>query len=376
MSLILINDKTEQTRAQKMMGAERRQNDARDHAIGRILSQYEELDPSDRARVRHEILRRAGQDELERHIKAAATQEAFFSAPPAPDRDTTELFSDQLIQYFQDARRTAAKYLPRDQYKKGDQDNLNLIRHETLHTLEPIEWMMKKYFRYEVRGLENVPRKGPAIIISNHGILPIDGWFLFYEIYRATGRWPRGMTDWRIYKFPWLRQLFMDMGMVVGTHKNGDRLLQKGEMIFIMPGGSKEAWKSSKYRYRLLWQGRKGFIRMALRNAIPIIPSANVGTDDTYHVFFDGYTTAYKLFRSKRALLPISIPIGLGLLPRPVKMTQYVGRMIRLPYPPEAETDPSVVEECQELVKSKVYELIDLGLREREERSLNVIVRR
>ena len=47
-------------------------------------------------------------------------------------------------------------------------------------------------------------------------------------------------------------------------------------------------------------------------------------------------------------------------------MKQYVGAPITFPYPPEAANDPAVVSECQEIVKSKVYELIDRGLRERE----------
>ena len=278
--------------------------------------------------------------------------------------------SDHLIRWADTVREAFRPYFPKDSYRPGDEDRIDLIREEVMLALEPLEWMLKTYFRYEVNGLENIPKRGRAMIISNHGLLPLDGWFLAYEIRRATGRWPRGLTDWRIFKLPWLRQLFMDMGTVLGTHENGDALLQNEELIFIMPGGSKEAWKSSKYRYRLLWRGRYGFVRLALRNSCPIIPSANVGTDDTYHVFFDGYTTSYKLFRTKKVLLPISVPIGLGLLPFPVKMTQYLGEPIRFSHPPEAADDPKIVEECQELVKSKVYELIDLGLREREERKL------
>ncbi len=140
------------------------------------------------------------------------------------------------------------------------------------------------------------------------------------------------------------------------------------ELTFIMPGGSMEAWKSSKYRYRLIWKGRQGFIRLALRNRCPIIPSANVGTDDTYRVFLNGYQTAYKFFRTRKALFPISVPIGIGVLPIPTKMVQYIGEPIHLPYPPEAAQDPAVVEECQKLVKGRVYELIDQGLQERSAR--------
>ena len=326
-----------------------------------LLKAYEALDPEAKRELRRLLLARAEVDERR-------PAEAPREAPPA-----TRPFSppsEDLLRYARTVREALSAYLPKDRYRSGDEDRIRLLREETLMALEPLEWALKSYFRYEVRGLENVPARGRAMIVSNHGLLPVDGWFLFYEIRRAKGRWPRGLTDWRIYRFPYLRQLFMDMGMVVGSHANGDHLLQSEELIFIMPGGAKEAWKSSRYRYRLLWQGRHGFIRMALRNQCPIIPSANVGTDDTYRLFFDGYTTAYKLLGTKRALLPISVPVGLGPLPLPVKMVQYVGEPIRLPYPPEAERDPAVVATCQELVKSKVYELIDLGLREREERRL------
>jgi 1-acyl-sn-glycerol-3-phosphate acyltransferase len=335
-----------------------------------LVELYQSLEPRARAEVRRELLRRAGQDEIERHLGEVVKAQARFDESTAARPHEFEPLSDQLLKWFDDVRRSLGAYVPKDSYHEGDEGELDLIRRETLHAMEPLERVLKSYFRYDVKGLEHVPRRGRAIIVSNHGLLPLDGWFLFYEIMRATGRWVRGLTDWRIYRIPWLRQFFMDMGMVEGTPENGDALLRREEIVFIMPGGSKEAWKSSRYRYRLLWQGRLGFIRMALRNRAPIIPSANVGTDDTYRVFFDGYTTAYKIFRTKKALLPISLPVGLGPLPFPVRMTQYVGAPIALPYPPEAEKDPAIVEECQEIVKSKVYELIDLGLREREERSL------
>ena len=335
--------------------------------VEQILSIYEGLPPEAQAITRRQLLQLAD-----------AAQTRQLPDPPAPPprpaavtREPFEPPSDQLFDYLDDVRRALAAYLPTDSYRPGDETRLDLLRAETLRAMEPLEWLLKTYFRYEVFGLDHVPRAGRAIVVSNHGLLPVDGWFLSYEIMRHTGRWPRGLTDWRIFQFPYLRQFFMDMGTVVGKHETGDALMQREELMFIMPGGSKEAWKSSKYRYRLLWQRRYGFIRLALRNQAPIVPSANVGTDDTYRVFLDGYTTAYKLFRSKRALLPISVPIGLGPLPFPVKMTQYVGAPIRFPYPPEAEHDPDVVKLCQEEVKARVYDLIDVGLREREERSVS-----
>lgn len=338
--------------------------------IEELLSHYERMSADEREQVRLQIMRRARQD---RELRRKTIE---LDEPVLSTTHQFEPISDELLKYARDLRKMAEAYIPTDQYQPGDEDRFDLVRKETLHAMEPLEWLFKTYFRYEVHGIQHIPRHGRAMIISNHGLLPLDGWFLFYEVMRTTGRWVRGLTDWRIYQIPYLRQFFMDMGMVVGSHENGDRLLKNEELIFIMPGGSKEAWKSSKYRYRLLWKGRTGFIKMALRNRCPIIPSANVGTDDTYKVFFDGYTTAYKLFRNKKVVLPISLPIGLGVLPFPVKMTQYVGEPITLPYPPEADTDPDVVQECQELVRSRVYDLIDRGLREREERKLSLLTDR
>ncbi len=337
--------------------------------VAKIIEFYEKLDPKIKARVRREIMRRAGNDEIERHAgelrEAQAAMEKQAGTQLSPDG--YDPFSEQMTRYFEDLFHTLQAYVPADRYQKGDENRLDLTRWELIRAVEPLEWMLKSYFRYEVKGIENVPRNGRAMIISNHGILPLDGWFLYYEILRATGRWPRGMTDWRIYKIPYMRQFFMDMGVIVGSHDNGDKLLENEELIFIMPGGSKEAWKSSRFRYRLIWKGREGFIRLALRNRCPIIPSANVGTDDTYHVFFDGYTTAYKFFRTRKAMFPISLPVGIGVLPFPVKMTQYVGEPIHFGYPPEAEHDPAIVRECKDLVKSRIYELIDRGLQERQQ---------
>jgi 1-acyl-sn-glycerol-3-phosphate acyltransferase len=333
--------------------------------IKKAIEYYERLDPESKATLRQEILRRAGEEELARACRELERVVGGNTAVRPAGPEPFVAFSDQIFRHLADVRAALAAYVPFDRYRPGDENRLDLPRTEMLGAMEPLEWLLKTYFRYEVHGLQNVPARGRAIIISNHGILPIDGWFLFYEILRATGRWPRGLTDWRIYRFAYLRQFFMDMGMVVGSHENGDRLLEKEELIFIMPGGSKEAFKGSKWKYRLLWRGRLGFVRLALRNRSPIIPSANVGTDDTYHVFLNGFMTAYKVFRTKKALLPLSVPVGLGLLPFPVKMTQYVGEPIVFPYPPEAEHDPAIVKECQERVKAAVYDLIDRGLQER-----------
>jgi 1-acyl-sn-glycerol-3-phosphate acyltransferase len=49
--------------------------------------------------------------------------------------------------------------------------------------------IIRRYLRVESAGFENIPKDGPAIVISNHsGYAGFDAVMLANEIYRATGR--------------------------------------------------------------------------------------------------------------------------------------------------------------------------------------------
>ncbi|MCZ7585459.1 MAG: hypothetical protein M5R36_20140 [Deltaproteobacteria bacterium] len=163
------------------------QTRSRREPLSRLVAAYEKLTPPEKARIRQEILRRAGRDEAQRmrdELKRAEAAQAL--AAPAPEH--FDPISEELGQYLRDARKALSHYFPFDRYRAGDENNLELLRLEVLHMLEPLEWLLKTYFRYEVKGLEHVPLEGRSMIVSNHGLLPIDGAFLYYEILRHRKR--------------------------------------------------------------------------------------------------------------------------------------------------------------------------------------------
>ena len=225
--------------------------------------------------------------------------------------------------------------------------------------------IIRGYFDYEVVGLENVPASGRAVLVANHGILPVDALLWHYAIRDTYGRWPRGLTDRRIFRIPLLRQIFMDLGIVVAHPETGQALLEQEEIVTIMPGGSREAFKPSRERYQLLWKRRKGFVRLAIQTGSPIVPAICIGNDDLYHVFFDGYGLSERIY-GKGALLPITLPVGLGPLPFPAKLTHYVGKPIRFRYQPEDAKDPKKVDRLHRRVVRAMLELLQKGLEERE----------
>lgn len=254
-----------------------------------------------------------------------------------------------------------------DQYSPGDEFRLDHRSGLFFYLVERFLPLIRGYFRYEVLGLENVPDAGRAVLVANHGILPVDALLLHYAIHESLGRWPRGLTDRRIFRIPFLRQAFMDLGIVVAHPATGRALLEQEEIVTIMPGGSREAFKPSRERYQLMWRRRKGFVRLAIQTGSPIVPAVCIGNDELYHVFLDGYMLSERIY-GKEALLPISLPIGLGPLPLPVKLIHYVGKPIRFRYRPEDAEDPKKVDRLHGRVVRAMKGLLQAGLEEREMR--------
>ena len=252
-----------------------------------------------------------------------------------------------------------------DQYAPGDEFRLTHKNGSFFSLVETFLPIIRGYFRYEVFGLENVPAQGRAVLVANHAILPVDALLLHYAIKDAYGRWPRGLTDRRIFRIPFLRQIFMDLGIVLAHPDTGQALLEGEEIVTIMPGGSREAFKPSRERYNLMWKRRKGFVRLAIQTGSPIVPAVCIGNDELYHVFFEGYGLSERIY-GKGALLPITLPVGLGPLPLPAKLTHYVGKPIRFRYRPEDAEDPEKVSRLHRRVVRTMQALLKKGLEERE----------
>ena len=110
-----------------------------------------------------------------------------------------------------------------------------------------------------------------------------------------------------------------------------------------------------------------GFVRLAIKTGSPIVPSVCIGIDEAYHVLFEGYKLSERVF-GKGVFLPLSLPLGLGPLPFPVKLTHYVGEPIRFRYKPGDEDDPKKVARLHQRVLKSMELLFDRGMEEKEER--------
>lgn len=252
-------------------------------------------------------------------------------------------------------------------FAPGDEARLDLQDPRTIDRLLPLLGAARAWFRYEVRGLDKVPRTGPALLVLNHGPIPIDAVLLGGAIYEEHGRLPRALTDHLVFRVPMLRELFLLLGAVDGRHDTADALLDRGNLVIVMPGGAPEAFKPSSSAYQLYWRERTGFARVAIRHQVPVIPAACIGIDEIYTLPFDNFELGRRLFGVRS--LPLPILWGLGPLPRPVPLTHWIGEPIVPPGPSSLADDESAVLSFRDLVTERMELLIQAGLQERHGRT-------
>ena len=145
------------------------------------------------------------------------------------------------------------------------------------------EAICRSWFRVEWEGLENVPKKGGALLVSNHaGMMPVDGGIIQAGIEHELGRSVYMLAHHGFFRFPFVGRALNGIGAVVAHPDNADRLLREdGRLVLVFPEGEKGPIKPRSERHRLQRFGRGGFVETAMRAGVPIVPIALMGTEDT-----------------------------------------------------------------------------------------------
>ena len=211
--------------------------------------------------------------------------------------------------------------------------------------------------KVQVLGVDRIP-DGPALIVTNHAF-GFDAAFPMAHVHRATGRRVWALGEHAFWRFPFVRRLAAAVGTVDGTRENVDALLSRGELVFVLPGGLREAMKPRELRYRLLWGDRCGFVEAAARAQAPIVPLACVGPDELFHLVGDAFA------RGRRVLggfFPLPRPAGGIPWPHPSRFTFLFGDPIP---PPPIDATTAEIRRCRREVAGAIHELIDgeLGAR-------------
>lgn len=218
--------------------------------------------------------------------------------------------------------------------------------------------IMRKYFRLEVEGVENIPKRGPALIAPNHsGYSGFDALVLAHEIQRATGRVPRVLTHHLWFFSKTTARAATKAGFIEANMENGLKHLRKHNLVMIFPEGETGNFKPSTKRYHLQ-EFRRGFVRMALEAQCPIVPTLIIGAEETH--------INLRELKLPKALANITLPLPLNVIPLPVKWKIVFLKPIQLPYQPGAANDEELVHEIASEVREEMQQALSHEVAKRE----------
>ncbi len=227
----------------------------------------------------------------------------------------------------------------------------------------------QKWFRLEVRGLENIPAEGGALVVSNHsGTIPLDGLMTMLTVHDHTGRFLRPLGADLVFKMPVVSSLARKGGATLACTEDAERMLSGGELVGVWPEGFKGIGKPFSERYKLQRFGRGGFVSAALRTGVPIIPLSVVGAEEIYPLVGNIPSLARLLGVPYIPITPFFPWLGpLGLVPLPSKWILEFGEPIRTDSYDSAEAeDPMLVFNVTDQVRETIqHTLFDL-LRDRD----------
>lgn len=225
--------------------------------------------------------------------------------------------------------------------------------------MAPMRPLFSEWFRGEVRGIENVPAEGGALVVGNHsGTIALDAIMTQLAILdrHPQRRSLRILGGDLVFATPGLSRVARAAGHTLACQADAERLLARGELVGVWPEGYKGTGKPFRERYRLQRFGRGGFVSAALRAGVPIVPCAIVGAEETYPLLGDLKPLARLLGLPYFPVTPTFPWLGpLGAVPLPSKWLIEFGEPFVLDgYPESAADDPMVVFDLTDQVRENI----------------------
>lgn len=136
-------------------------------------------------------------------------------------------------------------------------------------------FLARVLYRPRVDGAHNLPNDGPFLLVANHSgvlgiaeLLCLATWWLSHRPQQRLA----GFAHHRAFDVPALGALLRRLGAVPSTYAAATSTLQQGVPLLVFPGGDHEAFRPIWHADRVDFGGRHGFVRIAARAGVPIVP--------------------------------------------------------------------------------------------------------
>jgi 1-acyl-sn-glycerol-3-phosphate acyltransferase len=225
----------------------------------------------------------------------------------------------------------------------------------------------KHWFRVSWEHFDRLPTTGGALLVANHaGAIPPDAPVIMHGIEQQLGRRVYGLAENLFRSLPVVGTLWARGGGIAAHPDNAYRLLHdERQLVLVFPEGAKGTGKRFTERYQLHRFGRGGFVEIAMRAGVPIIPIAVVGAEEAMPIIFKSSRVAKLLglpYFPVTANALLMGPLGLvGYLP--AKFRLRVLPAVHFDVPPDQErySRSRVMEESEKirtLIQDALYDML------------------
>ncbi len=252
---------------------------------------------------------------------------------------------------------------------------------EVLRQILPLmSWVYHYYYRVSTDGWEHIPTDQPVMFIGSHngGLAAPDMHMMLYDwcCRFGTEKPLYGLMHPSVWQAsPVGAQLATQMGAVRAHPRMGLAALSQKASIVVYPGGAQDVFRPYALRHKICFYNRKGFIKLALKKGVPIVPMISTGAHSNLIVLGDLYPQVQQLHEWGMPWLmgidPEVFPVYLGLpwglavgpvphIPLPIKIHTRICKPIEFQrYGADASKDRRYVEDCYQQVTTRMQAELD-----------------
>jgi 1-acyl-sn-glycerol-3-phosphate acyltransferase len=229
------------------------------------------------------------------------------------------------------------------------------------------------YFTPEVRGLDRLPAEGPVLLVGNHSCLFYmpEVWTCGQAVLNRRGiDAPTYLLAYDLlFAVPGVGPFLRRLGALPASTGHAESALARGACVMVYPGGDLEACRPWARRNEIDFAGRTGFVRLALRSGIPVVPVVAHGGHHAVMVLARGdrLARAAGLHALRIKVFPVMAGLPFGImsaltppLPMPAHLTlEFLPALDWTAYGPGAADDVRVVSACYADITGRLQAALD-----------------
>lgn len=220
------------------------------------------------------------------------------------------------------------------------------------------EFLYERYWRVDVQGAEHIPTGGCVLVANHAGALPLDGPVLqrAVRVQRPDLLRAHWLAEEAVLTAPVLGRLMKKLGAIRSEPAAAMALLAAQHPVIVFPEGLQGLSKPISERYQLKRFGRGGYIKLALRAGVPIVPVAVVGAEESMPLL------------ARLPMQPFGVPyVPLTPVPLPARWHIRFGEPVDLSSAPKgASEDVLFVEKTNDDIRNGIEAMLTQLLDSRE----------